>query len=325
VSTGTGDLLLRWISERAVGRNDALLSGVGWLARAHGNDSSLSACYAWIGLASALGHLDVDWKRRRWSAAPLVLTALPFSDGLAVLAGARTAHTQDAVAKAAADWLELTEVPDASASGGIPAPHSFLVTYDTPDDLPEFAQRLNATYAPCFALQAVGLLPTLALGEEDVAPAASAAVRRFDERQGALVDVPTADRPGLYRARRTDGVSYLYTRDGSRWYRTTRPEGIYLALAESSRSVLRWQPEAARGRARIGTLRVPGWAPLPPLQQRVAALCLGVPPMRTFRETAYRNVPRILAERLARSLDQRLSLEPQPGQSQRRSRDDYVL
>lgn len=305
MSGDAGELLLRWASERGAGGTDSLIDSFRWLARTHGLDADISAAYRWIGRASSLAHMDVDWQTRRWSAAPPTLTALPYSDGLAVLAGARTARTEERLAKAAADWLELFEVPDRSHSRRLPAPRSLLIAYNNPAELPEYAERLGAAWSPCFALQVGPLLPSLELGPEDTVPTRTATMQRWNSVRRAFADTTEFHRDGLYRARRVDGISYLFCRDGM-WRRTTRQVGIYHCLAADNVNVLQWRPESGAGRGRIGTLSVDNRVALPPLQQRAATMCLGVPPTESSGATGYANVPRVLAEQIAVSLSQHL-------------------
>lgn len=304
-----GELLLRWVSERGEGSTESLIDSIRWLARAHGLNSDIKAAYRWIGRAMSLAHLDVDWQARRWCAAPPTLTALPYSDGLAVLAGARTARTEERLAKASADWLELVEVPDQSSGQSIPAPRSLLIAYDNPADLPDYADRLGASWTPCFALQVGPLLRPLDLGPEDTVPASTAAVQRWNSTRRAFVDVAEALGDGLYRARRIDGVSYLLCRGGT-WRRTTRQNGIYHCLATEGINVLRWRPEGGVGRSKIGRLSVDDRFALPQLHQRTATMCLGVPPASSGGATDYANVPRALAEQIAASLSQHLIVTP---------------
>ncbi|MFB6889309.1 hypothetical protein ACFCX4_08350 [Kitasatospora sp. NPDC056327] len=315
MSTETiGDLLLRWLSERQSGSVTALREGVRGTARAYGIDTAEYADWDWVRELSSLGFLDADLRADRWSAAPLVLTRLPFSDGLALITGARPASVRAALGSAAADWLELLEIPGETRQGAVPLPATLMVQYDDAARLGELATRLGASYVPCAALQLGALLPRLQAGAEAAPPGGAGldTVERYDLTARRFVPAGSHSEDGLYRWRGADHALLVRLLRKGRFSRTERETGIYLELASHSENAVRWRPETGPGRSRLGRLFVDRNAPLPPLHARAATLCTGLPPMRgnQGQTLAYDNVPNVLAEAIAASLLQDLQILP---------------
>jgi hypothetical protein len=313
-TVGIGDLLLRWLSERGSGRLTELREGVRDTARAHGLTVSEYADWDWVRTASALGFLDFDMRADRWSAAPLVLTRLPFSDGLALITGARTTAASRALQDAAEQWLELLPVPGEARGGSVPLPIALLVQYDDPDTLPETAGLLGARYVPCAALQAAALLPRIEAGALAAEPGGASldTVERYDPHRLRYMRADSCVEDGLYRWRGADHARLVRLRRDGRFLSTEHEAGIYLELARHSENAIRWRPEAAVGRSRVGRLFVDRYQPLPPLHARAAVLCTGLPPLMGSQEAtwAYDNVPLAVAQAIAASLLQDLDLLP---------------
>lgn len=307
-----GDLLMRWASELGGGKVADLRAGVLRTARARGLTMRDGAEGRWIRDMSALGHLDVDWRRGVWSAAPPVLTRLPFSDGLALITGRRTAALERAVDQAAEEWAVVLPVTNETAEGDIPVPVSILLQYDTPEELPGRAEALGCSYSPCAALQAFSLLPELAPGPLAAPPAPGnlQTVERYDLEKRFYEPAESYSEEGLYRWRGADWSRLVQVRRGSEFRSTEHEYGVYLELERTQTRVIRWQPETGTGRERVGTLFVDWGAPLPPLHARAAVLCTGLQPRfsRVAETVRYDNVPRAAAERLARSLRQEMEI-----------------
>jgi hypothetical protein len=261
---------------------------------------------------SALGHLDVDWRRGVWSAAPPVLTRLPFSDGLALITGRRTSALERAVHQAAEEWAVVLPAANETAEGDVPVPQSLLLQYDTPDELPGRAAELGCSYSPCAALQTFCLLPDLEPGPPAAPPAPGnvQTVEKYDPVRRAYEPADSYSEDGLYRWRGADWSRLVQIRRGEGFYSTEHEYGVYLELERTGTGSIRWQPESGTGRERAGTLFVDWGAPLPPLHARAAVLCTGLQPrFSSVAETVrYDNVPRAAAERLARSLRQELEI-----------------
>ncbi|HEY8503281.1 MAG TPA: hypothetical protein VIL46_01780 [Gemmataceae bacterium] len=309
-----GDLLLRWAGELGGGRVRDLRAGILRTARSRGIQVHQEAADRWIRQVSALGHLDVDWRRGRWSVAPPTLTRLPCSDGLALFTGRRTAADERAMETAEKEWAVVHRVHSDVPEGDIPLPDSLLVQYDTAEELAENASAMGFAFTPCAALQVFALLPELAPEGEAAPPAPGNAhtIERYDLKKGCYEPAPSYHEEGLYRWRGADYSRLVQIRRGGRWQSTEHEYGVYLELARLGRSAMRWRPEAVPGREVVGSLFVDLVAPLPPLHARAAVLCTGLPPhvSEAARTVRYDNVPQAAAERLARSLQQTLEFLP---------------
>lgn len=307
-----GNLLLRWVSELGGGKVPDLRTKILRAARSRGLDVRDGAEGRWIRDVSALGHLDVDWRLGRWSIAPPALTRLPYSDGLALIAGRRGVADERAVDVAEREWAIVHQVPNQVAEGDIPVPDSLLVQYDSTDELPENVAAMCFSFSSCAALQMFALLPDLKPGNEAAPPAPGNlhTVERYDVEKRSYRPATSYDEDGLYRWRGADWSRLVQVRRGTRWLSTEHEYGVYMELARSGKQVMRWRPEIAAGRERIGVLFVDWGAPLPPLHARAAVLCTGLQP--SFNELAqtarYDNVPLAAAERTARSLQQDLEI-----------------
>lgn len=213
---GIGGVLLRWLSERSSGKASALREGIRSTAQAHRIALSEYADWDWMRTTSALGFLDLDLRADRWSAAPLVLTRLPHSDGLTLIAGARTAAVSDRLQRAADDWLELLAVPAELRDGAVPLPDTLLVQYDDPELLPETAKRIGARFVPCAALQLGELLPRTSVGPEAAPPggAGLSSLERYDIGKQRFVPVDGHREDGLYRWRGADNTRLVRLRQG---------------------------------------------------------------------------------------------------------------
>ncbi|WP_412076274.1 hypothetical protein ACLF6K_11595 [Streptomyces xanthophaeus] len=315
-TAGVGGVLLRWAAERGGGKAAELRQGIRGTAQSYGLRLTEYAHWDWMRTASALGFLDLDLRADQWSAAPLVLTRLPHADGLALITGARTAAASCQLQRAAENWLELLRVPDEPRDGAVPLPDTLLVQYDDPDLLPEYAERLGARFVPCAARQLAELLPRTAAGPEAAPPGGSGlnSLEHYDIGKRRFEPVAAAREDGLYRWRGADNARLVRAHRSGVFYRTERETGVYLELARHRHNAVRWRAEPAAGRSACGRLFVDRDAPMPPLHQRAAVLCTGLPPRTGAHGAtlAYDNVPRVLAEAIAASLLQNLEVLPQP-------------
>ncbi|WP_330279152.1 hypothetical protein OHO83_09220 [Streptomyces sp. NBC_00569] len=308
-----GNLLLRWASELGGGKVSDLRAGVLRTARSRGIPVREGADGRWLRDVSALGHLDVDWRRGLWSAAPAVLTRVPFSDGFAVITGRRTAVFDGLVEAAGDDWAAFVWAENEAAEGDIPVPDTLYLQYDSAEGLPREAERLGCRYVPCAATQIVSLLPELSAGPQAAPPGGGNAhtVERYRPQSGEYAPAESYDEDGLYRWRSADWVRLVQVRRGREFLSTEHEYGVYLEHERVGTSVMRWKAEGGSGRQRIGRLAVDWGAPLPPLHARAAVLCTGLQPRfhKLARTVCYDNVPLTAGERLARSLHQKLEIQ----------------
>lgn len=307
--TEPGDLLLTWASEVGSGKLRPLLDGAEWLARAHGIRPGPGAAGRWVRDMSSLGFIDVDWASGVWSISPLVVTRIPQSDGLAVIAGRRDVEA----ARREEDDEEgvlVTPVPNRLAEGDIPLPASRIVAYNSHLDLPQLAERLGAQWVPCFALLAAHRIPVLTKRAPAAPPVRGEPIEHFGLADRAFTEWRERSySDGLYRLRRSDRKKVYQFHEAGEWHHTTWEEGVYLALDKSPHPPIRWRRDPAQGRESIGQLIVEWGAPLPPLHSRVATLCLGLAPTigSTAETMVYDNVPKDVAKKIAHSLKQPLA------------------
>ncbi|MEU4256701.1 hypothetical protein AB0B42_05705 [Streptomyces fradiae] len=309
--TDTGALLLRWLSEQGAGTLSDVKQGMWWLAAKHCQDIEPGAPGRWLRDAVSLAYMDIDWRHRRWCAAPPVLTRLPQARGLAVLTGTRTAAFDARVAQAAEDGLlELFRVPSDRPPTDIPLPPSLIVQFNDEAGLASWAAELGVSYTPCFALQGAALLPPLGLGALTSAPEFGKPLEQYDLERREYRLVPRSQGDGLYRLKRRDSKRVCQVLRDGQWYETAHEQGVYLVLETRSRAadVLRWRPEKDSGRERFGTLFVDWGYPLPDLHRRVAVMCCGLAPRVNVQAEnfAYDNVPYAVAVKIAQSLGQYL-------------------
>ncbi|WP_406494436.1 hypothetical protein OG936_11840 [Streptomyces sp. NBC_00846] len=258
-----------------------------------------------------MAYLDIDWSGRRWSAAPPVLTPLPKAQGLAVLTGSRTAAFDRRLDELVQDELvELYRSSSERPLRDIPLPDSLVVGFGEEGELAELAADLGAVLAPCFAYQGAAILPPSALTERTSAPEYGAPLEQYDFEYRRYLPVRHPQNDGLYRLKRRDSKRVCQVLRSGAWYETTHEHGVYAVLGNrnSAADVLRWIPEEACGRERIGALFVDWGYPLPDLHRRVAAMCSGLAPRinEGAQNLAYDNVPQVVAMKIAQSLGQAL-------------------
>ncbi|MGW3596012.1 hypothetical protein [Streptomyces sp. NPDC005167] len=306
-----GNLLLRWLSEEGAGDLGEVKQGLWWLGTKACPEIEPGAPGRWLRDAVSLAYLDIDWSGRRWSAAPPVLTPLPKAQGLAVLAGSRTAAFDRRLDELLQDGLvELYRSSAERPPRDVPLPDSLVVRFGKEDELAELAADLGAVLAPCFAYQGASLLPSSALVERTSAPEYGAPLEQYDFEHCRYLPVRRPQHDGLYRLKRRDSKQVCQVLRSGDWYETTHEHGVYAVLADqnSTADVLRWLPEEPCGREDVGTLFVDWGYPLPDLHRRVAAMCSGLAPRinEGARNLAYDNVPKAVAMKIAHSLGQAL-------------------
>lgn len=309
--TDPGDLLLRWVSEQGAGTLSEVKQGMWWLAGTYCPDIEPGAPGRWLRDAVSLAYMDIDWRNRRWCAAPPVLTRLPRARGLAVLTGSRTAAFDRRLDQAVQEGLvELFRVPSKRPPRHIPLPLSLIVQFDDEAGLQEWAAELDVLYSPCFALQGAALLPPLKLDVRASVPEYGRPLERYNLDRGEYEPVRRPQGDGLYRLKQREGKRVCQVLIGGEWYETSHEEGIYTALGQldPDADVLRWLPEKDSGPEGFGTLFVDWGYPLPDLHRRVAAMCSGLAPRinEHAENLAYDNVPRGVAGKIADSLGQHL-------------------
>ena len=293
------DLLLEWVSERGTGSWKQFRGAQEWILNADHDAFRRPSPGFSARMLSTLGHLEIDWKDARWAAAPPVLTILPAAGAHALLTGARTRALMDRLSDASdSPHLYLSPLKQRLA------PTAMLIACEDETDIEALALTLSIAYEYSVSERLSNLLPELDsyLALADAMPAARGyGVVQLDLVTLKWVDVESDRDPGLY----------CYDAYGRPVYRlVVRPEEIYevdwaigawAALSRWGENRLDYREDAVNG-----TLVVPMGAPLPTLHARTAALCSGLAPGAIEGTLWYRNVPRHIAERIARALDQTL-------------------
>lgn len=286
--------MLHWAAELGSGTLDAFGEAHAWTTR---GDPSLSAQAALREL-SALAHAEVDWRRGRWSAVPLCVTLLPDAAGHGLLVGARTARITGEVLEATPSDVFVHAVHQRRA------PDALFLAADSEIALEAFARSLGLPYVHSVVEQLSAVLPDLdaeLAGNETPPIVMHYGLERFDLDHGWLVAEDDRE-PGLYRYERA-GPRAIHLRDDD-----GRRHAVDLAVgtwAEARRqgvaNLLWWEADGVNG-----TLDVPRFLPLPTLHARAAALCSGLSSRWHDGCQLYDNVPRWLADAIARSLAQTL-------------------
>ncbi|WP_437069705.1 hypothetical protein [Streptomyces sp. enrichment culture] len=305
-------MLLRWVSELGAGTLPDIKQGMWWLAEARCPDVEPGAPGRWLRDAVSLAYLDIDWRNRRWCAAPPALTRLPRARGLAVLTGSRTAAFEKRIELALRESpLEVFRVPSARPVRDIPLPVSLLIQFDDEAQLRDLSDELGVTYTSCFARQGAALLPQLALEVPAPPPEFGQPLERYDLDRRAYQWIRRPQGDGLYRIKQGDGKRVCQVLREGEWYETGHEQGVYSVLGQQGpdADVLRWIPDPHPGCGLTGTLHVDWGYPLPDLHRRVAVLCSGMAPRinDNAENVAYDNVPRDVAEKIADSLGQHLT------------------
>jgi hypothetical protein len=299
------DLLLEWTSERSEGSWQQLRDAHEWLFEATTTSRAWRPTAGWSArMLSTLGHIEIDWRAGAWAASAPVLTLLPSAGAHALLTGGRTHALCDRLQPAV--WEEASDVYLVEHHQQH-APTALLIGGDDETAIETLAERLGVAYEISVSDRLSRALPSLDsyLELSRSTPAAAAfGVERLYVATLEWGPVETDREPGFYRYDTVGRPAFrLLDSDGAA-YDVDLATGVYAALSRWGENVLRYKPDPVNG-----TLVVPLGAPLPTLQSRTAALCSGLAPPRQGRALTYWNVPRVIAERVARSLDQTLVAE----------------
>ncbi|MGI9098479.1 MAG: hypothetical protein ACR2H2_08315 [Solirubrobacteraceae bacterium] len=296
----TADLLLHWASERGEGSWQQLRDAHEWIATAYPLSSA-----SWRptpGMTArrltTLGHVEIDWQHGRWAVAPPLLTILPSAGAHALLTGARTRALINQLTDAADDpSLFVTTCPQRHA------PTAILIACEDETHIESLAEELGIGYEFSVSDRLSELLPTLdsylALASTTPAPRGYG-VAQLDLQSLRWDDAESDREPGLYRYDQHGRPAYRLVSE-QQTYDVDWGIGAWAALSRWGENKLQYRKDAVNG-----TLVAPIGAPLPTLHARAAALCSGLAPARSSGADWYRNVPRHVAERIARSLDQTL-------------------
>lgn len=297
--------MLKWMSETGAGSVADLRTKLAWLAHTEDVPASRAATGRWIRDMSALGHAEVAWHADRWSVAPSVITPLPCSDGIAVLAGRRRAGLVDRLERTN---VAVTIYQPEAGPGSLPVPAAVFAQYDDLDGLTTAAVEAGLAYSACSARMLAQRLPPVQLGDEAPPPAfGNPTLQRFSTDE--MIFLPAgAEHDGLYRVRLHGSLRHLYRLNGT-WQNCERAAGTFIEYGRVGRvSVIRFRPERDYPSGPVGSVFIDGESLLPALPARALTMCSGLPPhfSQAARTTTYANVPASVAFAVAESLQQRI-------------------
>jgi hypothetical protein len=288
---GRFDSLLEWASEMAEG------SWAAW--RDACLELQVEPTWAMQDLA-ALGHVEVDWAKDRFSCPPSTAAFLHRSSGSMLVTGARPRGLLDDLFALEATLQDLDFVihEPAPQSRG---PRTVLIEAEL-DDVEELCQAAGLDYVFDPASRIADALPQASLdhvaNHENWPPRDEVPRRRFDPQTMRFRVTSDADETGLwwydgYRReeawiRNTDGWWQVPTREYAPFL--AHPQVVFLRYLADHRQLF-----------------VPPSAPLPPLQARAATLASGRLPRRASGSGPaawiYENVSGELADSISASLD----------------------
>jgi hypothetical protein len=292
------DLLLDWVSERGEGTWQEFRAAYEWLADSSQGESRTPG-FA-MRMLSTLGHVEIDWTAGQWAAAPPVLTILPDAGAHALLTGGRTRTLKRSLDELLEDDDDLFKFeilqPD--------APTAVWIECDDESDIKRLADALGIRYEYSVAERLSRLLPTL---DSYLATVPSTrcpkryGVMAFDVEALRWHSTDDDGEPGLYQYESYGPPMFRLINDGQ-VFAVDLATGVYAALCRWGGNRLRYMDQSVNGELWVHLA-----APLPTLQARAAALCTGLAPVKRGRGLVYRNVPRAVVRRIARSLDQSIA------------------
>ncbi|MDV6281496.1 hypothetical protein [Rhodococcus jostii] len=197
------------------------------------------------------------------------------------------------------------------ATHHFPSPSAIFVEYRDGDELRSAARRLGVPLVHEPWRQLSESLVRIKPGVETSPPVRGGApIEKWDaqSRRFTVFEIRTAWPSGLYRQEVFGRFRYaLHSQD--KWYKTNHAEGVYI-IAGQNDELIRWRPDPTDPASAPGTLIVDNGVSLPDPQRRAVGLCTGLGPKigKHSRNTRYDNVPRDIAEAVANSLRQPLTL-----------------
>lgn len=301
------NLLLDWVSERATGSWSDFREAHDWLSLEGVGSYRPKAATTALVLAS-LGHMEMDWARDTWAATPPAITILPSAGAHALFVGSRSrtlVRSMDHIAEEDGRIFLFTHQQE--------GPDALFVAVRDEVVVEELAARLGIHYEFSVADRLSRVLPSLdgvLVTARDLTPARGYGVRRLAIDASGRLQWPEveADRsPGLYSYDVWGREEFRWVDGSGRYLKVDKFTGTYAEL----RRLRRVEQLKLRLDTSTGELTVPADAPLPALQARAAVMCSGLVPAfdRRDRTRSYVNVPRSIAERIAESLGQHLSVE----------------
>jgi hypothetical protein len=295
---GAHDALLTWCSETGSGAIQAFRAACRHLTKLPPATAARTL--------SALGHVEFDWNRGWYAAAPTVLTTVPGLAGRLLLTGARPLGLMQRLALVAEEAhfdIDVSREPCHQFGEG---PSTVLIDGD-PADAVGFAEAAGIVFCPAAHHRIAELLAVVS-----VDGGAGVSYRPDTRFPHARID-PYTFRPrwDLDDDDREDGL-WFYRTWGQRGQTVLRGDGACLLLSQREygpymmRRPIDADPVLEYRRAHQ-VLVVDAAAPLPALHARAACLCSGRVPIRRHAAPGvahdhYVNVDPVTAERITSTL-----------------------
>jgi hypothetical protein len=299
VPASAGDDLLRWVSEEGSGDWGKLRDASAYVCNKHGLQRRPSRMASEL---SALGHLDVDWERRRWSVAVPSLNLVPGLGLWVVLTGSRPHHI-DRRFDEATDDCEVYPVPVAQP----PAPAAKLAKCASVEVAARVAERMGAALVVDPARSLLEVMRPVDEVVVEQTPPPRDEVEWFDPNTLRWEPAPPPDRDGLYRMDH-HGRPVYRRRDQGYWYEIDLAAGQFLALKERRAAVVGWRPPGREGPP-TACFEVRKGVALPTIAERALTVSSGLLPQVVAGWWRYLNVPRevatILTEKLLQPFETR--------------------
>lgn len=295
------ELLLTWISERGSGTWSSFRKAHDWLLNKGRGEATLIRPFTTATTMAILGQMEMDWKAKRWGAAPPILTIVPSAGAHALLTGGRTralvGQLDELTSADETQDLMQFRMPQRAA------PDAIHIASDDETRVQALASKLDIHYEYCIAERLAEMLPQIQdvvnVSRSTLAPEGFEVQRwRPSDFQWATVNSDSSD--GLYKYGLHGSFKYRFSASGDP-FELDLPTGIYAELKRTGRNVLQYERETVNG-----ILKVPWNVPLPVLQARTAALCSGLAPRSNTIDKVYSyfNVPSAIAAKIASSLGQ---------------------
>lgn len=306
------DTLLSWMSEIETGTIANFRRRATWMAKTANESKHAVNPNKWLRNLSVLGHCEIDWRTSRWEIADAGITKLPFSDGLAILYGARRRQLLDAFDGAGIYTEQTHRVLEDSMEL---SPTTIYLPYSTDQELVDVANEFGLHYCSSAAEELLDKLPIIETLEPAAPPAADSVFEQFrftdSVRWCQYSANNSSPEKGLYREQLYGRWRYLAYR-ANRWWAVDRDLGIFWMLSVLNRSVLQFNVQRGRN-GMVGTLITKHGVSLPVEHERSLAFCSGLLPRSTRvpGTMLFENVPRRVAEILAECLGQNLQVREQ--------------
>ena len=294
------DLVLEWLSEIGQGDWDDVRDGIANLKLPYPGFTTPS--WAVASDLELCGHIDIDWRARRWSVSCPARGLLPGTSLCAVWTGARPRALQKRLEAQLENYVSVFDFRVAGGDG----PTAHFVKAACADDLRRVAEEVGLRFVVDPARHLASQLATedWSLTDRAAGPAEFEEFEWFDAPARNWVRTSGAPRqPGLYQFDRYGKVTRWRDEEGS-WWLMERANGMFRAAREGGLTGLLCWRAPARDRSEPARLELVNPYILPKLAGRAAVASSGLLPRRTPACQEFYNVQRGVAESIARSLGQ---------------------